>query len=175
MENSELKTLLQDYATYNAWANGQLIEWLKTQPKESMETEIPSSFPSIQKTLVHLWSSEKLWLSVMQHKEAPVSMDDTYQGTIDEVFDGLSRQSLEVETFVKSLSLESLAEECTWSTPWFSTTKRKFEFIQHCVNHSTYHRGQLITISRNLDFTDQPMTDFTAFLISKDSTGEQQW
>jgi uncharacterized damage-inducible protein DinB len=33
------------------------------------------------------------------------------------------------------------------------------------MNHSTYHRGQIITIGRNLGFTDAPMTDYNFYNI----------
>ncbi|MFB6801427.1 DinB family protein [Peribacillus butanolivorans] len=31
------------------------------------------------------------------------------------------------------------------------------------MNHSTYHRGQIITIGRNVGLTDAPMTDFNIY------------
>ena len=43
----------------------------------------------------------------------------------------------------------------------------QFYFIQHCMNYRIYHRGQIITIARNVGLADPPMTDLTAFLTSK--------
>jgi len=34
------------------------------------------------------------------------------------------------------------------------------------MSHSTYHRGQIITIGRNLGMTDAPMTDFNFYLLT---------
>ena len=39
-----------------------------------------------------------------------------------------------------------------------------YEIAFHCLNHSTYHRGQLITILRQLGAIDLPGTDFIAYL-----------
>ncbi len=37
------------------------------------------------------------------------------------------------------------------------------DLIRHVVNHSTYHRGQLVTMLRQLGHTP-PSTDFTRYL-----------
>jgi uncharacterized damage-inducible protein DinB len=39
--------------------------------------------------------------------------------------------------------------------------------IHHCMNHSTYHRGQIVTIARNLELTDPPSTDFMRYVRLK--------
>lgn len=39
----------------------------------------------------------------------------------------------------------------------------RWQMIQHCVNHSSYHRGQLITMMRQVGATSIPNTDMIAF------------
>ena len=48
--------------------------------------------------------------------------------------------------------------------PWAEATRGRFDFIQHAMIHSTYHRGQLITIGRHLGYVDAPMTDYNFYL-----------
>jgi uncharacterized damage-inducible protein DinB len=36
--------------------------------------------------------------------------------------------------------------------------------IHHVMNHSTYHRGQLVTMGRELGFMDPPKTDFMQYI-----------
>jgi uncharacterized damage-inducible protein DinB len=43
-----------------------------------------------------------------------------------------------------------------FSTP-FST------IVMHCMNHSTYHRGQLVTMYRQLGLKEIPSTDLITF------------
>ena len=50
-------------------------------------------------------------------------------------------------------------------SPWFQCDFNNFEYIMHYANHSTYHRGQVITIGRSLGFTDAPMTDYNLYNI----------
>jgi uncharacterized damage-inducible protein DinB len=37
----------------------------------------------------------------------------------------------------------------------------------HVVNHATYHRGQLVTMLRQVGFTDVSATDFLGFYKKK--------
>jgi uncharacterized damage-inducible protein DinB len=162
-----IKKLIGDYADYNVWANNQMVEWFKTKPAEKLEQQIPSSFPTILKTLIHIWGTQRYWLSVLQQTEAPPSLSDTFKGTANDVFEGIIKQSTEFANHVSSLSEQELEKDCDWNTPWAKAVMPQFYFIQHCMNHSTYHRGQIVTIARNVGLTAPPMTDFTAFLISK--------
>jgi uncharacterized damage-inducible protein DinB len=38
-----------------------------------------------------------------------------------------------------------------------------FDILLHLLNHSSYHRGQLVTIMRALDVTQIPQTDFIVY------------
>jgi uncharacterized damage-inducible protein DinB len=159
-------TLVRDYAIYNLWANQTLVDWLKSKPVSLMDAVVPSSFPSLKETLVHIWDTQRFWLSVLQEVEAPPSFRmEGFDGAVQEVFEGLIDQSLEMAIYIETLEDLALLENVEFDTPWASGTQARFEFIHHCLNHSTYHRGQLITIGRNVGLTDAPMTDYNFYLL----------
>ncbi|MBK9337244.1 MAG: hypothetical protein IPM98_11980 [Lewinellaceae bacterium] len=54
-----LDTLLQDYSAYNLWANTAIVNWLRTKPAGLMTQPVPSSFPTLHDTLLHIWGAEK--------------------------------------------------------------------------------------------------------------------
>jgi uncharacterized damage-inducible protein DinB len=167
-----LAYLVKDYADFNLWANTKLVEWLKTKPPEKMEQEVPSSFPSLKKTLVHIWDTERFWLSVVKEEPPkPSFRQKGFDGTNDDVFNGILSHSEEFAKYVNSLSEASLIKDCYLDTQWVKGTRPKFEYIHHCMNHSTYHRGQAVTIGRNVGLTDAPMTDynFYNFMVRKNS------
>jgi len=158
--------LVADYAAYNQWANEHLVNWLRNKPVELMDQIIPSSFPSLRETLVHIWDTQRFWLAVVSKTPPPVSFRmHGFHGTLEEVFEGIVKQSKEFTTFINSLDDNSLLEPILLETPWVNGTQARVEFIHHCLNHSTYHRGQLITIGRNVGITDAPMTDFSFYLL----------
>lgn len=161
-----LGSLVKDYVTYNAWANRTLINWLKTKPEEAFDKEVASSFPSLKQTLVHIWDTERFWLTVIKQIPAPPSFRHVaYEGTLSELFDHIVNESEAFETFINALSEDELCQLVSFNTPWVSGIQSRFEFTHHAMNHSTYHRGQLITIGRNVGLTDAPMTDYSFYLL----------
>jgi uncharacterized damage-inducible protein DinB len=166
-----LKKLLSNYASYNLWANTTLVEWLKTKPAATWDTEVPSSFSSITKTIIHIWDTERFWNAVLKQLPAPPSFRYVkYEGTPEEAMQELIRQSEEIEAYVNSLSEEACADIRDLDTPWVKGALPQYEFIQHMINHSTYHRGQLITIGRNAGLEDAPMTDYNFFNMAVDKS-----
>lgn len=164
---SALGSLINDYVLANQWAVETIVNWLQSKPADAIEKEIPSSFAGIRGTLVHIWDTERFWLSVIKQVPAPVSFRMTgFEGTLDEVYAGIQETSKEFAAFVTSLSDEQLLETVTLDTPWVQGTKARYEFIQHCINHSSYHRGQAVTLGHHVGFHDAPMTDFSFYLFN---------
>lgn len=161
-----LGSLVRDYASYNEWANKTLVNWLKTKPAGVMDKFVPSSFPSLKETLVHIWDTQRFWLSVMQQVPPPPSFrQNGFHGSLEEVFSEIVKHSEDFTSYVNSLSEAQLAETVHLKTPWFEANRSRFEYIHHTMNHSTYHRGQVVTIGRHVGLTDAPMTDFNYYLL----------
>lgn len=155
--------LMKNYANYNLWANKTLVNWLKSKPAAALEQEIASSFPSIKLTLLHIWQTERYWLSIIKKQDQQTYSE--FNGTMQEVFDALLKTSGQLAACINAMTDETVQERTFIESPWFSCDFRNFEYIMHFVNHSTYHRGQVITIGRNLGFTDAPMTDYNLYNI----------
>lgn len=163
---SAIISLMSNYVLANQWAIETIITWLRTKPVDAIEKEIPSSFAGIRETLVHIWDTERFWLSVIKKEEAPESFRMSgFRGTLEEAFEGAQKTSKEFSDFVTSLSEEELSEQINLDTPWVQGTRARYEFVQHCMNHSSYHRGQLVTLGHHVGFHDAPMTDFNFYLM----------
>ncbi|GAB3914728.1 damage-inducible protein DinB [Larkinella knui] len=167
-EQTELTvaSFLTDLAIYNQWANQTLVDWLKTKPAGLMVQPVPSSFPSLKETLLHIWDTQRFWLSVLQQTTPPQSFRwFGFEGTVDDVFEGILQQSAEMTTYALSLTASEWQEQVIFTSPWAEGVRSRIEFFQHCLNHSTYHRGQLVTIGRNVGLTDAPMTDYSFYFL----------
>src|SRR5688500_1763003 len=68
------ETLLQ-YTNYNLWANTKLTESLKSIGISLLDQEIKSSFPSLRKTIYHIWAAEQVWYMRL-HGESPPSLSE---------------------------------------------------------------------------------------------------
>ena len=159
------ESLLIDYTRFNVWANTETINWLKTKPLELMEVEVPSSFPNIRLTLLHTWGAEKIWLERLQGKVPATILYNTFTGSTEELFAGMLHTSLEFKDYVAALSPTELDEICAFRLiNGTEDSRSRAHMIHHCMNHSTYHRGQVVTIARNLGIVDPPSTDFMRYL-----------
>ena len=160
--NNVLASAMQSYADYNLWANTTLINWLRTKAPELLEKEVPSSFPTIKLTLVHIWQTQCYWLSVLNKEEF---VHQEFTGTLEQALSQLVDQSEAFATYIKEMTTEDITDKTLIINPWFECNFENFNYIIQVMNHSTYHRGQIITIGRNLGFTDAPMTDYNYYKV----------
>jgi len=152
---------IEELVTYNLWANKRLITWLKENDQKLLTKECRSSFSSILDTLNHLLEGQIFYYCIL--KEQP--LERLWGNTIEEIFEGLREQSEVFVDYVKSQ--KSLNELRLVKTKTLNGTFPQFELIQHCMNHSTFHRGQIITIGHQLGLTKAPSTDMLFFFIKR--------
>jgi uncharacterized damage-inducible protein DinB len=157
--------LIRMMTRYNLWANTLYTTYFSTQDPAKLEAHVASSFPSIAKTLLHIWDAQDIWHRRL-HGEVPTTFRKyTGRDMHAAIFEGL------VETADRFVEL---ADRCTsedfQEILHFSTilggpqSSRRYEIILHVCNHSTYHRGQCITMARALEMQDLPGTDLIRFL-----------
>jgi uncharacterized damage-inducible protein DinB len=74
-----VKELFKQYASYNLWADERLSEVILTLSEEQVQQTVKSSFPSIHKTLLHMWDAESIWwqrLKLVEHVIRPSTAAD---------------------------------------------------------------------------------------------------
>ena len=156
-----LKTAILDYTIYNHWANQILTDWLKSLDKNLLYKEIKSSFPSIDFTLQHMKNAQNFWHAVITNSNINSLDEELRIDSADWVIKELLKGSQNLINLVTSLNDDDLSTLV--SSP--AMTKTKYEFMIHAINHNSYHRGQVITILRSLDMTENiPNTDYDTYL-----------
>ncbi len=159
MTSDDVKLLF----AYNAWANNRIFEVLARLSEEQYRRDLGSSYGGIRGTLTHLVGAEKMWLS--RWPGAP----DTSLLSISDVpsLDGLKavweKVAAATAKFVGKLSDERMEANFEYT----NTKGERFshplvQSLQHVVNHSTYHRGQISGMVRQVGA--QPVnTDLITF------------
>ncbi len=152
---------LSQYAGYNLWANQLMIDWLLSKDPAIMEKEVKSSFPTINKTLSHIWVAEHVWMCRIEGivwKNLASRHDGQNTKQISE--DIILSSTYYIDK-LQAINESELHENIDYKLLSGDTgTSSTFNIIHHVMNHSTYHRGQLVTMGRELGFTDPPKTDF---------------
>ena len=57
-----MQEFIRRYSEYNLWANQRLAAVIETLSDGQLHAEIVSSFPSIMKTVLHIWDSQLIWI-----------------------------------------------------------------------------------------------------------------
>ena len=152
---------IKELTNYNLWANKRLLKWLKANQQELLTKECKSSFSNILDTLNHILDGQIFYYCLLKEQ----SIERSWGNSIEEILKGLIEQSEIFVDYVKSQ--KSLNEFRFMKTKTLEGTFTQFELIQHCMNHSTFHRGQIITMGHHLGFTKAPSTDMLFFFIQR--------
>jgi uncharacterized damage-inducible protein DinB len=163
-----MKELLLKYALYNVWANNLIIETLMGLDGEQSDREITSSFPSVRKTVCHVWSAEYIWWQRITLVEHPVWAESAFTGSLAEACQNWQDASAKLVAFVeKQFDDRALTHVFQYYDLKKNSHKSPvYLVLQHVFNHSTYHRGQLVTMLRQVGVKKIPQTDFIAYARS---------
>lgn len=164
------KNHFADLATFNAWANKEIFDFITLNITDDLlDKEIVSSFPSVKKTIYHIWDAELIWLERLRGVSLKDFPSKTFMGS---AADGLKKYIENTNAFldVISKSPESFFEGniSFTATSGKSYTQEVSAILTHVINHSSFHRGQLIMMFRQLGFTEGiPGTDFIEYYREK--------
>ncbi len=160
-----MKKIYEQYTQYNLWANQRMVDTFGNVGEEQFNATIVSSFPSIRTTFLHIWDAESLWLSRLNGISPDAFPSKTFQGDSQAVLEAVLQTSKEFADFVAFQTEDFFAETIQFKTLSYGGGMQKaYEMVHHCMNHSTLHRGQLITMGRQLGLEKFPPTDFIFYL-----------
>lgn len=162
--NSIMKKTIQQYTDYNVWSNTQIMEFLSLQYRAVLDRETQSSFPTIRKTLFHIADAQHIWYERMIGN-SPADWPSKSMSP-DDVFVCIENTSAKFSELVAAKDEIFLNADCRFrSLDGTEYSETNANIIMHCMNHSTFHRGQLITMFRVLNLNGKmPRTDLIAYL-----------
>ncbi|HMU10389.1 MAG TPA: DinB family protein [Ferruginibacter sp.] len=162
-----MKDLLQQYAAYNTWATRLLIERISKLSDEEINREIVSSFPSLYKTVQHMWLAEEVWWKRLKLTENIILESAQFTGPFNEMANALAKQSQQFKEWVDAATEHQLAHVFAYIRNKEQLKMPVYQMLHHVFNHASYHRGQLVTMLNQLGADKIPATDFAAFCRGK--------
>ena len=153
------KKYLLELADYNIWANDKLTDWLSQISVEQFEQPLVGSFKNIHETTLHIVAAEQIW-----HQRLVNNVSEwlgiTFEGDRTMMLEIWKKTSYDLKTYILDLPEEKLIENFAFNTrdgvPHYM---ERYKALAHNFNHSTFHRGQLITLLRQVGFTGVGSTD----------------
>lgn len=147
---------------YGVWANRRLLRAAGALPDPILDRDLGVSHQSVLGTLRHIAWGEWLWLARWR-ESAPRGNDPRAAPTLAALgtrWTEIGREQLEFMQAVRDPDLRrSITYENPPGTPW---SYRLEEMVRHVANHSTYHRGQVAMLLRQLGYPP-PATDYLVF------------
>lgn len=159
-----MKQLLTDYTKYNYWANKKICDLLLTLEDSILEKDMPSSFRTIKETVFHIWGAEWIWY-LRVHDSSKIEWPiKNFTGSFKEGVNLFHRASEDMIKLVNDTNEDDFEREVLYhNVAGIGFTTKLFEIIMHCMNHSTFHRGQIITMLRNAGVTNLFSTDLITY------------
>lgn len=159
-----MKAQLLQHLQYNFWANDLIVNTCKSLAAGQLQVACIGSFPSIEKTWLHIWDAQAIWLNRLNHEPILTWPSASFEGDDAALFDGLILSSEQlirkIESMEKDVSLEMIHYKNTTGAEYKSSVA---DIIFHVVNHSTFHRGQIINMLRGLGIEKIESTDMITF------------
>lgn len=162
-----MKELLQHYAAYNLWANQKLLHTIALLPEDQQSKYILSSFEGLIPTLKHMWDAEYMWWQRLKLSDnvARAAAGQVHNFVL--ISDGLLYQGKVWQQWIEGATLLQLEHVFAYRNIKGDELKQPvYRMLLHLFNHATYHRGQLVTMLRQLGVTNIPATDFALWSTS---------
>jgi uncharacterized damage-inducible protein DinB len=157
---------------YDRWANNRVLQAVSALSAEQFTRDLGGSFRSVRDTLVHIIGGEWGWFAYWKEPSHNSAFSAELRKRRDALFNpeafpdvaAVQLKWVEIEKeqieFANRLTNESLGK----MLPFRTTQIRLAHLMQHLANHSTYHRGQIALMMRQLD-AEPLATDFHVFLV----------
>jgi len=135
---------------YDAWANRRVLDACAALAPEQFTKDLGSSFRSVRDTMAHIMGAEWLWLERFQGRTARLPSGDQFPD-LASLRTRWTEVEREVLAYVGGLSAADLERSFDyWDMKGNPHTSVLWQTLQHVANHSTYHRGQVTTLLRQL-------------------------
>ncbi|AET69072.1 hypothetical protein Desor_3591 [Desulfosporosinus orientis DSM 765] len=161
------KQQIMELYGYNDWANHKLFEAMSSLEHEEFSRNLGSSFGSMRDTLVHIVGAEELWLSRWRGEQGRTLLkaeDFPDYSTLAEHWYNFQSQ---MRGFLESLAEEELQEIISYKNIHGNPYSLElWKQMLHVINHSSFHRGQIVTMLRQLK-KQPPSCDLVYYYLGK--------
>jgi uncharacterized damage-inducible protein DinB len=147
MDIETLRTLFE----FNSWADKRTLESCFALTPEQFTRNLNSSFSSVRDTLVHILGAEWLWLERWQGRmptALPWAPNFPDHANVSARWGEIDRDLWKFAAGVTQSDIDRSFEVRTTSGGLY--TQPLWQMMQHLANHSSYHRGQVATMLRQL-------------------------
>lgn len=161
--------VVRELLAYNRWATLRLLDLAGELNAEEFGRDLGASLSSVHGTLTHMLWAEWLWVRRWRGESPSVDHFDPAEYPSVEALRGRWKAVHDEQaTFAHDLAETQLAETVSYVN--FAGERWQYPLwmqLAHLLNHSSYHRGQVVTLLRQLGKPARPLD----VLIFRDERG----
>lgn len=152
------------FTEFNLWVNKRISSTLSLVNDGLLNSELKSSFRTVKLTVLHISDAEQIWTERLNGMSPKYWPSADFIGSGSDAVEMLINNSLKLNDTVKLLSPEFINSEISFNDMKGNPHNANvYDIIQHAVNHSTFHRGQIVTMLRELGVKSLPSTDYITY------------
>ncbi len=162
---------------YTAWAGAIVLQRCGELTDEQMHRDLGGSQGSLLNLLRHVYDAEQGWLQMLRERTVPPfdQLGGDTIGDAPETLAGLKEAWPKVWSgwlsWFESLTPDDLAQPIVSALPGGRPVSLTLgEFTLHALNHSTLHRGQMVTMLRMLGAPCRNV-DMMGYLVRRKAAG----
>jgi len=142
---------IRELCDYTQWADRRVFSAAAKLNPEKVNRHLGNSFSSVRETLVHIMAAEWIWLERWKGTSPKALLPASEFATLDSLRQRWDALHAELAQYTGGVSADQLQSDLAY----INTRGQQFSYplwrqMAHVVNHSTYHRGQITTMLRQL-------------------------
>jgi len=162
----ELNCIRQLY-DYNGWADRRILAIASKLTNEDFIRPMSNSFSSVRDTLAHILGAEWIYLERWQGRSPKALLDAATFPDVQSLESRWETLAYDQTQFIEALTPQRLVQELAY----VNLRGERYSYplwqqMVHVVNHSSYHRGQITTLVRQLG-AEAVSTDFLVYYDEK--------
>jgi uncharacterized damage-inducible protein DinB len=136
---------------YNSWANGRVLDAASLLAPTDFIRDLKNSHGSVRDTLTHIVWAEWIWLQRWNGVSPTLVFPPSEFPNPESLHERFRVVAGERSAFLKNLPTERLVQPLEYKNVKGEVWRYPlWQQLHHVVNHSTYHRGQVTTMLRQL-------------------------
>jgi uncharacterized damage-inducible protein DinB len=156
-------TDLEILVDFHYWATRHILAATEVLTPDQFTRDLGNSFPSVRDTLAHLYGADWIWCSRWEG-ESPAAMPDAQTfPDVASLRHAWDAHEPKVRAALKRFGEVGVDRHFEYVRFGVRQSQPFAHTLQHLVNHGTYHRGQVVTMLRQLGAAAPQATDLIAF------------
>ena len=155
---------LQLLLDYHYWARDRLLDALEPLTPEQFTRDMGNSFRSIRDTAAHIYAAEWAWHSRWLGQSPAALLPADMFLDVAALRKAWGEHERKMRAYLSNRDEDGINQVIEYKLingqPGASVL---WQMAQHIVNHASYHRGQVVTMLRQLGATPPKAMDLIAF------------